>query len=185
MDILKKLLNNPGLHHVAEIVIGYMDKEDARNLVGNRLAGLSDHELLSEEEQDVLMKILRRPMYDEAKKICEEKRKCYVFEQCDGEDDDGFTYESKFPRSLLKESIFDMFPFFAVALEELKSSESLLTFKQLQKTLSLLENVITEDNPRGQIACFLELYEPAEQDVKKGLEDIIKTLEKGKFFGFK
>ena len=171
MDILKKLLNNPGLQHVAEIVLGYMDKEDARNLVGNRLAGLSDHELLSEEEQDVLMKILRKPMYDEAKKICEEKREFY-----DIDFDGDYPYEKVYH----KLSIFDMFPFFAVALEELKSSESLLTFKQLQKTLSLLEIVTNGDYPGAcKLTCLHldSLDEPVDQDVKKGPEDMIKVLE--------
>ena len=177
MDILKILINNPGLQHVAEIVIGYMGKEDARNVVGNRLAGLSDHELLSEEEQDVLMKILRKPMYDEAKKICEEKREFYVIEQCYGEDGD-----VNCERVCHKESIFDMYPYFAVALEELKSSESLLTFKQLQKTLSLLESVITEDlnrwdEPVSKLPC-LHKFVPDYQDIKKGPEDmIIKALK--------
>ena len=181
MDILKKLIANPGLQHVAEIVIGHLDKDFWTNLA-------EDHEyreLFNEGEQEFLIKTkaaktLRKSMYDEAKKICEEK-----LEFADYEEYVHVAFLDFYCYRWHNMSIFDMFPFYAEALEELKSSESLLTFKQLQKTLSLLENVITEDNPRGQIACFLELYEPAEQDVKKGLEDIIKTLEKGKFFGFK
>ena len=133
MDILKKLINNPGLQHVAEIVIGHMDKEVARNLVGNHLTGLADHEPLSEEEQDFLMKTLRKPMYVEAKAIFDEMQSA--------------------PGSTKKNATF---PNLAKILEELKNNDhcdncrckipvclrfglKLKTFKQLQEILSLLE----------------------------------------------
>ena len=67
---MKKLINNPGLQHVAEIVIGHLDKDFVKNLAVNR----EYRELFTEAEQDFLMKTLRKPMYDEAKKICEEER---------------------------------------------------------------------------------------------------------------
>ena len=130
MDILKKLINNPGLQHVAEIVIGHMDKEVARDLVGNHLAGLADHELLSEEEQDFLMKILRKSMYVEAKAIFDEMQSA--------------------PGST---SRFITFPNLAKKLEELKNddqcfcgrfSHKLQTFKQFQEILSLLEEAKME-----------------------------------------
>ena len=115
-------------------------------------------------------------MYDEAKKICEEKRKPFKF---------GIEMVN-FGNLYHEESIFDMFPFFAEALEELKSSESLPTFQQLRKTLSLLEFVITTGNcfkfasgvRRAKQACLHECVpdESDDQDVKKGPEDMIKIL---------
>ena len=160
MDILKKLINNPVLQHVAEVVIGHLDKDFAKNLAENR----EYRELFTGGEQDFLMKTLKKSMYEEAKEICE-----YLH-------------------------IFDTFPFFAEALEELKSGESLLTFQQLQKTLSLLENLVTVEipgylyigltpDPIGfKLACLHRCVpdETDEQDAKKGPEDMIKTLEKGK-----
>ena len=150
MDILKKLINNPVLQHVAEVVIGHLDKDFAKNLAENR----EYRELFTGGEQDFLMKTLKKSMYEEAKKICE-----YLH-------------------------IFDTFPFFAEALEELKSGESLLTFQQLQKTLSLLESVITEDlnrwdEPVSKLPCLHKFVpdETGDQDVKKGPEDMIKALK--------
>ena len=90
MDTLKKLINNPGMQHVAEIVIGHLDKDFARKLAGP----LGYRELFTGGELDFLMKTLRKPMYNEAKKICEEKRE--------------FTDKR---RHHYKMSIFDMFPF--------------------------------------------------------------------------
>ena len=175
MDILKKLINNPGLQHVAEIVIEYLD-EDFDTLARKIAEDHEYRELFTKGEQDFLVKILRKSMYVEAKKICEEKRVFY--------DNQADQYENY-------KSIFDMFPFFAEALEELKSSESLLTFKQLQKTLSLLEYVITEDfldyGKGVKLACLHKfglderLYETDEQGVKKGPKDMIKVLENGKY----
>ena len=153
MDILKILINNPGLQHVAEIVIGHLDKDFAWDLAEDR----EYRELFTEYEQDFLMKRLRKQMYAEAKKICEEKRKFYGWWE-----------------DLIK-SFFDMFPFFAEALKELKSSESLLTFQQLQQTLSLLENIV--NGPYGRFKpTTLRWYDDHHQDFKKGPEDMIKAL---------
>ena len=52
MDILKDLMSNPGLHHVDETIIGYLDRELALELVDKR-------KLLSEEERQFLMETLR------------------------------------------------------------------------------------------------------------------------------
>ena len=165
MDILKKLINNPDLQHVAEIVIGHLDKKIlAKNLAEDR----EYRELFTDGEQDFLLKTLRKSMYDKAKKICEEKREFL--------DNRAEEYENC-------KSIFDMFPFFAGALEELKSSESLITFKQLQKTLSLLKNEYSSgfDDDVFKLVCLHRcgLDETDEQDVKKGPEDMIKTLKEG------
>ena len=134
-------------------------------------------------------------MYDEAKRICEEKQREFPFLR---ENDDG---EYVFDGYIFAKSIFDMFPFFAEALEKLKSSESLLTFKQLRKTLSLLEYMVNGVLDFGsntyrlraflgfginvkllKLACLHKCVpdETDEQDVKKGPEDMIKALEDGK-----
>ena len=177
MDILKKLIANPGLQHVADIVIGHLDKDFWTNLAEDR----EYRELFTEGEQEFLMKTkaaktLRKSMYDEAKKICEEKREFVGYE--------AYVYILRYGWRNM--SIFDMFPFYAEALEELKSSESLLSFEQLQKTVSLLKNVVTENNPGYdddgfKLACLHRCIpdETDEQDVKKGPEDMIKTLEEG------
>ena len=172
MDILKKLINNPGLQHVAEIVIEYLDLDEDFDTLARKIA--EDHEyreLFTKGEQDFLVKILRKSMYVEAKKICEEKRVFY--------DNQADQYENY-------KSIFDMFPFFAEALEELKSNESFETFQQLQKTLALLVKVVTENSPFGfdsdgfKLAC-LHRYRPRpdDKDFMKGPEDMIKALDAG------
>ena len=120
-------------------------------------------------------------MYDEAKKICEEKRE---FTDYDDYVNAAYLDYYDYGNENHTMSIFDMFPFYAEALEELKSSESLLSFEQLQKTLSLLENVVTEYNTGYydvglKLACLHRCIpdETDEQDVKKGPEDMIKALE--------
>ena len=141
MDILKDLIGNSGLHHVAEIVIGYLDKKFARDLVGNR-------ELLpGDDEQDFLMKTLRNPMYNEAKKICEETRILV------------YGYEK---------TILQQYPFLADVLGGLKNGECLETFKQLREILSLLEKVKYQD---GRFR-FIRDAEP-----EKGPEHVIEILK--------
>ena len=121
MDILKDLIANPGLHHVAEIVIGYLDKKFARDLVGNR-------ELLpGDDEQNFLMKTLGKQMYNEAKKICEETR-IRVYEK----------------------TILQQYPFLADVLDGLKNGECLETFKQLEEILSLLKKATSSRLLEGQ-----------------------------------
>ena len=183
MDILKKLIANPGLQHVADIVIGHLDKDFWTNLAEDR----EYRELFTEGEQEFLMKTkavktLRKSLYDEAKKVCEEKREFADFEEYKRE----AYWEYYDPMRFYNMSIFDMFPFFAEALEELKNSDSLPTFQQLQKTLSLLEFVSSTGNrfrfsrrvSRVRQACLHEcvLDETDDQDVKKGAEDMIKIL---------
>ena len=119
-------------------------------------------------------------MYDEAKMICERKRKFFkMLRRGNG--------RKKWYNNV---SIFDMFPFFADALEELRSSESFVTLQQLHKTLSLLETVITEHfehfTGKGtRLACLHECIPDGRgrgrgrQYVKKGPEDMILALEDG------
>ena len=144
MDILKNLIGNPGLHHVAEIVIGFLDKKFARDLVGNR-------ELLpGDDEQDFLMKTLREPMYNEARKICEETR----------------TFD--------KRTIIQLHPFFADVLDGLKNGECLETFKQLQEILSLLEKIKYQD---AGYLLFPGEVEKGPEDVIKILKACLDDLD--------
>ena len=144
MDILKYLIGNPGLHHVAEIVIGYLDKKFARDLVRNRELFPGD------DEQDFLMKTLRKPMYNEARKICEETT---IW--------------------LARRTIFQQHPFFVDVLDGLKNGDCLETFKQLQEILSLLEEVKYQD------AGYLLFTREAEKgpDGPKEPEDVIEILK--------
>ena len=162
MDILKKLINNPGLQHVAEIVIGHMDKEIARNLVGNSRADL---ELLSKEEQDFLMMTLRKSMYDEAKAIFDEMQFA--------------------PGSVHKD---ETFPNLAKKLEELKNddqcfcgrfSHKLQTFKQFQEILSLLEEAKMEHGVKFFNRYFYRIdvasmYRP--QELLDAMKDCLREL---------
>ena len=194
MDILKKLINNPGLQHVAEIVIGHLDKEVARNLVGNQLAGLADHELLSEEEQDFLMKTLRKPMYVEAKAIFDEMLSA--------------------PCSTRR---YETFPNLTKKLEELKNDDQcycedpdcvrfehkLQTFKQFQEILSLLEeakmehgvrffnryfdqiDVVSQYTPLDLLEALREYvrdYSPESEDYSEEDEDYYNIYEDENYF---
>ena len=160
MDILKHLMSNPGLHRVAETIIGYMDRKVAQNLVGKC-------ELLSEEERKFLMKTLRRRMFNEAQLICD-KTNYFLDNQSD-------EYENE-------KSIFQMFPFFIEALEELKISEDLGSFKLLCKILSLVEDVIDEDSVYAtdgfKLACLNRCIDPDDQSAK-GPKDMLKILRDG------
>ena len=168
MDILKRLMSNPGFHHIAETIIGYMDREVAQNLVGN-------HELLSDEEQKFLMKTLRRSMFHEAQLICD---KTYCF----------FVWTGvKTPA--VKKSIFQMFPFFVKALQELRTSEEFASFKLLCEILLLLEDLTNEtfcpygfDLDDFRLECLHRYIDPDDQDDQdnqdaKGPKDMIKILK--------
>ena len=157
MDILKDMMSNPGLHHVAETIIGYMDRKVAMDLVENR-------ELLSEEEQKFLMESLKRRMFDEAQQIC---NKTYTFK--DWPDVENITKSTK--------SIFQMYPFFIEALQDLKTSETVESFKQMGQILLMLEDVINFDTG-FKLDCLNRFIDPNDQDAK-GPEDMIKILEEG------
>ena len=166
MDILKKLMNNPGFHHIAETIIGYMDKEVAYNLVGNCA-------LLSDKEQKFLMKTLRRRMVHEAQLICGKTYSFHIY-------DHGMIK--------LEKSIYQMFPFFANALQELRTSEEFVSFKLLYEILLLLEDVVNDEtcpysrySDGFKLTCLYRFIDPDEeifQDVK-GPRDVIKVLKEG------
>ena len=164
MDILKQLLNNPGLHNVAETIIGYMDRKIARELAETSTNG----ELLSEDEQKFVMKTMRRFMFNDAKAICD--KPYYYHEQVPYMNGERY-----------QKSIFQMFPFFKEALHLLKSSECLESFKQLGKILSLLEDVIEDegiiDADGIKLGCL-----PGYTNVRgaKGPQDMIRFLESGR-----
>ena len=155
MDILKDMMSNPGLHHVAETIIGYMDRKVALNLVENR-------ELLSEEEQKFLMESLKRRMFDEAQQICD---KTYTFQD--------WPYGEN-----ITKSIFQMFPFFIEALQDLKTSETVESFKQMGQILLMLEDVIDFDT-ECKLDCLNRFIDPNDQDAK-GPKDMTMILQKGK-----
>ena len=166
MDILKHLMSNPGFHHIAETIIGYMDRETAQNLVGNC-------ELLSDEEQKFLMKTLRRRMFHEAQLICD---KTYSF----------FDYHL-FHRFEIKTSIFQMFPFFVKALQDLRNSEEFVSFRLLCEILLLLEYVSNDTclyataSDGFKLACLHRCIDPDDLDQDaKGPKDVIKVLKEGK-----
>ena len=70
-----------------------------------------------------------------------------------------------------------MFPFFIEALQDLKTSETVESFKQMGQILLLLEDVINEDIG-FKLDCLNRFIDPNDQDAK-GPEDMIKILEKG------
>ena len=124
-------------------------------------------------------------MYDEAKMICERKRK--FFKICEKKrkffkmQGLGNGYKKWYNNV----RIFDMFPFFVEALEELRSSESFVTLQQLHKTLSLLKTVISEsmiteyftgNGATERLACLHECVR-RRRYVKKGPEGMIEALE--------
>ena len=195
LDILKDLMSNPGLHHVAETIIGYLDRKLALELVDKR-------ELLSEEERKFLMKTLRRKMFNEAKQICD---KTYTFANSTFHtiyiDDDRDDYDECWTYGgNITKSIFQMYPFFIEALHDLKTSETLESLKQMGKILLLLEDVINEDSgfklrclnyidpndkeqdskgPSGfKLTCLNNFIDPNNQDAK-GPEDMIMILQEG------
>ena len=81
-----------------------------------------------------------------------------------------------------------MFPFFVKALQELRTSEEFISFKQLCEILSLLEDVINEetcdygyygtDTDRFKLACLYECSGPDDQDAT-GPKDMIEVLKLG------
>ena len=70
-----------------------------------------------------------------------------------------------------------MFPFFIEALQDLKTSETVESFKQMGQILLLLEDVINEDIG-FKLDCLNRFIDPNDQDAK-GPEDMIKILKKG------
>ena len=68
-----------------------------------------------------------------------------------------------------------MYPFFIEALQDLKTSETFESFKQMGQILRLLEDVINEDSG-FKLECLNRFID--DQDAK-GPEDMIKILKEG------
>ena len=64
MDILKKFINNPGLEHLAENIIGFLDTDQAMKIMIER-------QELSEDEREIFKKILKKLMLKEVHEKCE------------------------------------------------------------------------------------------------------------------
>jgi len=125
MDILKKLLNNPAFDHLAENILSFMDIDKA-------METMIESELL-DEERKVMRKMLRKLMVNEAQKICEKQ---VIFKSRNG---------------LVNPSLFEMYPFFKEALQELKNSESLESFNQLYDILVWLQPGESQLNDETQL----------------------------------
>ena len=125
MDILKKLLKNPAFDHLAENILGFMDIDKA-------METMIESELL-DEERKVMKKMLRKLMVNEAQKICEKQ---VIFKSRNG---------------LVNPSLFEMYPFFKEALQELKNSESLESFNQLYDILVWLQPGESQLNDETQL----------------------------------
>ena len=63
MDILKKFINNPGLEHLAENIIGFMDIDKAMEI-------MIESQELSDDEREIFKQILKKLMLKEAHEIC-------------------------------------------------------------------------------------------------------------------
>ena len=120
MDILKKFLNNSAFEHLAENIISFMDTDEA-------METMIESEHLTDEERKVMKKILRKVMVKEAQMFCE--KKVEIKTSAPSADSD----------RLVKTTLFEMFPFFKDALQELKRSQSLESFNQLYDILVWLQ----------------------------------------------
>ena len=125
MDILRKLLKNPAFDHLAENILSFMDIDKA-------METMIESELL-DEERKVMRKMLRKLMVNEAQKICEKQ---VIFKSRNG---------------LVNPSLFEMYPLFKEALQELKNSESLESFNQLYDILVWLQPGESQLNDETQL----------------------------------
>ena len=99
MDILVKLFRNPGLFHVAENVIGFMDNSTVAKC-----------RLVSKESNDFLANILLMRCKEEALKLCEKKLQT--------------TERGSYGKLIYSyRSIFELWPDWKVALDDFESIE--------------------------------------------------------------
>merc|ERR1711860_321083 len=98
------------------------------------MESMIEYKHFSEEERRVFRKVLRKLMVKEAQKICEKK----------------VTFESR-SDGLVNPSLFEMYPFFKDALQELKNSESLESFNQLYDILVWLQPGETQLHDETQL----------------------------------
>ena len=106
MDILEKLYRNPGLLHVAEHVVEFMDNST-----------VAQCRLVNKESNEFLAKIWLARVKEEAQKLCEIKFEALVAEyESDGDD--------RFEETSIN-SIFELWPDWKVALKEITSCEDM------------------------------------------------------------
>ena len=124
MDVLKNLLNNPAFDHLAENIIRFMHTDEA-------METMIESEFLTDEERKAMRKILRKLMFKEAKMYCEKKVEVKS-KQCQWP-------EQHYKKVIVKTTLYEMYPFFKDALQELNKSESLESFNQLYDILVWLQ----------------------------------------------
>merc|ERR1711874_501234 len=95
-----------------------------------------ESELLTDEERKVMKKILRKVMVKEAQMRCE-KQVTVIFNVLDRFDED--EYVEYYFKMSDKTTLYEMYPFFKDALQELNKSESLESFNQLYDILVWLQ----------------------------------------------
>ena len=72
MDILKKFINNPGLEHLAENIIGFMDIDKAMEI-------MTESDELSEGERKFFKKAFQKSILKEFQEICQNQDCVEVF----------------------------------------------------------------------------------------------------------
>ena len=138
MDILKKFLNNSAFEHLAENIISFMDTDEA-------METMIESELLSNEERKAMQIILRKLMVKEAQMFCEKKVEVKSCKVCKSSD------KKLYCKDLVKTTLYEMYPFFKDALQELKKSESLESFNQLYDILVWLQPGETQLDDENQL----------------------------------
>ena len=133
MDILKKFLNNSAFEHLAENIIRFMDTDEA-------MENMIESEILSDEERKAMRKILRKVMIKEAQMFCEKKVEVKSSDP-----------KQRSKKVLVKTTLYEMYPFFKDALQELKKSESLEKFNQLYDILVWLQPGETQLDDENQL----------------------------------
>ena len=151
MDILKNLLMNPAFDRLVENIISSMDTDEV-------MESMIEYKHFSEEERRVFRKVLRKLMVKEAQKICEKK----------------VTFESR-SDGLVNPSLFEMYPFFKDALQELKNSESLESFNQLYDILVWLQPGETQLHDENQLQGLYDSTFTLKRT--KGPEDMLSVFK--------
>ena len=147
MDILNKLINNPGLHHIAEDIICLLDTDTAFETMSK---------LISDENREFFIRTLRKKMCNRAQNICQ---KTFEFTQA---------WPWPWGEGAIQRSIFQMFPYFKEDIKEFRKSECLDSFQKLQENLKLLEKIVANGDccPRcnGYEFNMSALYEVARKN---------------------
>ena len=174
MDILKKLLNNPAFDHLAENIIGFMDTDEA-------METMIESELLSDEERKVMRKMLQKLMVKEAQMYCEKNVSIYV-------SDKPALPEYIDDYYVIQTTLYNMYPFFKDALQELKNSDSLESFNQLYDILVWLQPGESQSADKTQLQHLYNMSDLSKKRQNcsddlfkfkdhKGPEDMLEVFE--------